>query len=434
MKNRINRWLQNPLALTLWASVAAFSTYFCMYAFRKPFTAGTFEGLTVWGIDLKVMLVVAQVLGYMLSKFIGIKVISEMSSKNRPLSIVVLIGFSGLALLIFNAVPTEWQPLCLFFNGLPLGLIWGIVFSFLEGRRMTEALGAGLAVSFIISSGVVKTVGKTLMLRYGFTEFQMPFITGSLFFIPLLMAVWMLSKIPPPSVLDLKSRSPRQPMTGLQRRLLFKKYSFGIVFLTAFYFILTAFRDFRDNFIVELWQSLGYDNAEILTTAELPVALCVLIIVASTVFIKNNAVAFWCNHLFILLGGLTLLISTYAYEMGFISPVAWMMLVGFGMYLAYILFQSLIFERMMATFKEIGNVGFLMYVADAFGYLGSILVMFYKHFSPKTFSWLSFFTHSSYIVGWSCLLLMSASFVYFFQRYETQKINHHAVSASIEPI
>jgi hypothetical protein len=233
----------------------------------------------------------------------------------------------------------------------------------------------------------------------------------------------MLSKIPPPSVLDLKSRSPRQPMTGEQRSMLFKKYSFGIVCLTAFYFILTAFRDFRDNFIVEIWQSLGYTNPDILTTAELPIAVSVLMIVASTVFIKNNAVAFWCNHLFIVLGGLTLLASTYAYEMGFISPVAWMMSAGFGLYLAYILFQSLIFERMMATFKEIGNVGFLMYVADAFGYLGSIIVMFYKHFSSKTISWLAFFTQANYIVGVACLVLVSVSFMYFFQRYETQKIN-----------
>jgi hypothetical protein len=432
MKKRIQTWLENDFALTLWASVAAFCTYFCMYAFRKPFTAGTFAGMSVWGIDLKVMLVVAQVLGYMLSKFVGIKVISEMSPRNRPLSIVVLIGFSWLALLIFNVVPTEWQPLCLFFNGLPLGLIWGIVFSFLEGRRMTEALGAGLAVSFIISSGVVKTVGKTLVTQYGFTEFQMPFITGGLFFIPLIIAVWMLSKIPPPSLLDVKNRSPRQPMSGEQRVNLFKKYSFGIVCLTAFYFVLTAFRDFRDNFIVEIWQSLGYNNADILTTAELPITISVLIIVASMVFIKNNAVAFWCNHLFILIGGLTLLLSTYSYEKGLISPITWMVSAGFGLYLAYILFQSLIFERMMATFKEMGNVGFLMYVADAFGYLGSITVMFYKHFRSKTLSWLTFFTQANYVVGFACLVLVSMSFMYFFQRYETQKINLHTVSGSIE--
>ncbi|MEZ6111840.1 MAG: DUF5690 family protein [Pirellulaceae bacterium] len=63
------------------AASAAFGTYFCMYAFRKPFTAGTFEGQEIWGLGLKTTLVISQLLGYMLSKFIGIKVISEMRAE-----------------------------------------------------------------------------------------------------------------------------------------------------------------------------------------------------------------------------------------------------------------------------------------------------------------------------------------------------------------
>ena len=94
MVKTIQQRLNNYTLLAIWASVAAFSTYFCMYAFRKPFTAGTFDGMTVWGLDLKIALVIAQVLGYMLSKFVGIKLISEMSPNRRPLSILVLIGFS----------------------------------------------------------------------------------------------------------------------------------------------------------------------------------------------------------------------------------------------------------------------------------------------------------------------------------------------------
>jgi hypothetical protein len=35
------------------AAAAAFCTYFCMYAFRKPFTAGTFEDQAVFGFGLK---------------------------------------------------------------------------------------------------------------------------------------------------------------------------------------------------------------------------------------------------------------------------------------------------------------------------------------------------------------------------------------------
>jgi hypothetical protein len=63
------------LWLSAWCVLAAFGTYFCMYAFRKPFTAAGFQDTTVWGLDYKTVLVTAQVLGYTFSKFLGIKVV-----------------------------------------------------------------------------------------------------------------------------------------------------------------------------------------------------------------------------------------------------------------------------------------------------------------------------------------------------------------------
>ena len=425
MKLKLQTGLRNEIFLTIWAGTAAFLCYFSMYAFRKPYTAGTYEGLTVGAFDYKIVLVVSQVLGYMVSKFIGIKVISEMTNKSRPLSILLLIGFAELSLLLFAFIPTPYNIVCLFFNGLPLGLIWGIVFSFLEGRRQTEAMGAALAVSFIIASGVSKSIGKTLISDYAVPEFWMPFTTGALFIIPLLIAVWMLTQIPPPSVFDEKMRSKRRPMNAKERAKFFRQYALGIVALVVFYLMLTAFRDFRDNFIVEIWSDLGYHNAAILTTAEIPIAILVLSIVAATVFIKDNAAAFWIQHLAIVVGCCVVMVSTYLFEYRFISPVMWMISVGFGLYLAYILFQSLIFERLIAAFKEVGNVGFLMYVADAFGYLGSVGIMFLKNFGAKTMAWSAFFIQASYVVSLSGIFLIFISFVYFYQKYEYRKITFH---------
>ena len=427
MTTKIQRWLSqsNDIVLTLWASVAAFSCYFSMYAFRKPFTAATYDDMSFWGMDYKIILVVSQVLGYMLSKFIGIKVISEMTAKNRPLSILCLIGFAELALLGFALVPKPYNIVCLFFNGLPLGLIWGIVFSFLEGRRQTEVMGAGLAASFILASGVSKSIGKTLILDYQIPTFWMPFATGALFIVPLLISVWMLSQIPTPSVLDEKMRSKRSPMNGKERKILFKRYVWGLVPLTVFYFMLTAFRDFRDNFIVEIWADLGYNNASILTTAEIPITIFVLIIVGLTVFIKDNATAFWVNHLAIMSGCAVVMLSTFLYENHWISPVSWMISVGFGLYLAYILYQSLIFDRLLATFREVGNAGFLMYVADAFGYLGSVSILFLKNFGAKKMAWSAFFIQASFIVSFAGIVLVFMSFFYFYQKYEYRKISFH---------
>ena len=174
-----------------------------------------------------------------------------------------------------------------------------------------------------------------------------------------------------------------------------------------------------------LFRSLGYHHATILTTAEIPIAVLVLGIVAATVFIKENAAAFWIQHLAIVVGCCVVMVSTYLFEYRFISPVMWMISVGFGLYLAYILFQSLIFERLIAAFKEVGNVGFLMYVADAFGYLGSVGIMFLKNFGAKTMAWSAFFIQASYVVSLSGIFLIFISFVYFYQKYEYRKITFH---------
>ena len=135
---------RKELLWAVWSIVAAFGTYFCMVAFRKPFTAASFDDVTVLGLGFKTVLITAQVTGYMLSKFVGIKVIAEMPPERRAVGIVVLIAMGEFALLLFGIVPRPWNAVCLFLNGLPLGMVFGLVLGFLEGRQLTEALAAGL--------------------------------------------------------------------------------------------------------------------------------------------------------------------------------------------------------------------------------------------------------------------------------------------------
>ena len=190
MMKRMRSWLAqaNPVVFVLFAGLAGFCAYFSMYAFRKPFTAATFDVVPGWdfALDYKIALVIAQVAGYALSKLIGVKVIAEMRAERRALAIVLLIGASWLALVLFAVTPAPWNVAAMFLNGLPLGLIWGLVFGFMEGRRTSEVLGAILCASFILSSGVLKSVGQTLVLKYGVSEMWMPVTTGFLF-VPLLL-------------------------------------------------------------------------------------------------------------------------------------------------------------------------------------------------------------------------------------------------------
>lgn len=71
--SRKRRGLVIRISSSFLITPAAFSTYLCTYAFRKPFTAATYDDLALGGVDYKTLLVIAQVAGYALSKFVGIR-------------------------------------------------------------------------------------------------------------------------------------------------------------------------------------------------------------------------------------------------------------------------------------------------------------------------------------------------------------------------
>lgn len=264
-----------------------------MYAFRKPFTAATYEN-TVWlGIGFKTILVAAQVAGYTLSKFIGIKVVSEMPARYRAVSILALIAIAEAALLLFAVTPVPWNFIWLFVNGLPLGMVFGLVLGFLEGRQVTESLSAGLCGSFIVASGFVKSTGRSLIEDFGVDAYWMPFVTGAIFVGPLIGFVFLLAQIPPPSQRDVEMRSKRSTMDRDQRKAFFSRHAVGLIGLLSIYVLLTLVRSIRDDFAVEIWRELGVlDEPDVFTRSELWVLIGVLVINGCSISIRNNRTAF----------------------------------------------------------------------------------------------------------------------------------------------
>ena len=178
--------------------------------------------------------------------------------------------------------------------------------------------------------------------------------------------------------------------------------------------LLTTFREFRDNFAAEVWKSLGYgDSPEIFTATEVPVSIAVLAVMGSLMLIKNNQKAFMVNHLIIFVGMVMIGVSTFLFQEKLISPPLWMILIGTGLYLGYVPFNSIFFDRLLAAFKYVGTVGFLIYVADAFGYLGSIGVLVFKEFGYSQLSWLEFFISAGYLISVVGSMLIAGSMLYF---------------------
>jgi hypothetical protein len=401
----------------LYGGTMAFGAYFAMYAFRKPFTVASFADVAPFIVQYKIALVIVQVFGYALSKIAGIKVISEMRAERRAVAILVLIGGAELALVGFAITPPPFNIGWMFVNGMMLGLIWGLVVGFIEGRRTSELLGAMLCASFIVSSGIVKSIGDSVMLKGWADEFWMPAVTGLLFVPLLLVCVLGLATLPPPSAEDERLRVARAPMNAKARRAMFLAFAPGLIAIIAIYVGLTALRDFRDNFAVEIWTGLGItNNAAIFTLSELPVGIIALVMLSSLMFIRDNRRAFMGNLVLVGLGLALTGICTLAFRTHLIGGVAWMVALGAGTYLAYTPFNALLFDRFIAASGKTGTAGFLIYVADAAGYASSVALLVFRNFGGVALSWVEFLEDTAYAVAVVGLALLLLSALYFFWR------------------
>jgi MFS family permease len=410
--------------VALYAAVICFLTYATVYAFRKPFTVGIFaDGPKILGLAFKDALVISQVLGYMMSKFYGIKFIAEMKKIGRGKLILMLVGISWISLLLLAIVPAPWSVIFLFTNGFPLGIIWGVVFSFVEGRKATDFIGAALAVSFIFSSGFVKSIAKTLQINFSITDWWLPFATGAVFFIPLVLLVYLMEKIPQPSDTDIEMRVTRLPMSNVERSNFISSFKPGLILFIVIYVFLTIFRDIRDNFAADIWRELGFGNQpSVFTATEIPITLFVLILIGSMILIKNNQKAFLITQYIIMIGFIIAGSSSFLFIQGFIGPFLWMTLVGLGLYIGYIPFNCILFDRMIATFRITGNVGFLMYLADSFGYLGSVSVILVKTVFHFQIHWSILYSWG--VVGLSIFGVMGSFFAIQYFNRKFQLIPH----------
>jgi hypothetical protein len=255
------------------------------------------------------------------------------------------------------------------------------------------------------------------MAIHGVSESWMPAATG-LCFLPLyVISVWLLNQLPEPDARDVAMRVEREPMDGAHRLAFMRRFLPGMMLLLIVYFVLTAYRDFRDNYGVEIFALLGYeDEPAIFTRTEVPVAFGVMAALAALNLIRDNRRGL-IGAYGIMMGGLILLgSSTLLLDAGALSGALWMILIGLGAYLAYVPFGSVLFDRTIASTRAAGTAVFAIYVADAVGYTGSIGVQIYRDLIHGALSRLAFFRGLTYFMSISGTILLAASCLYFLRK------------------
>jgi hypothetical protein len=248
------------------------------------------------------------------------------------------------------------------------------------------------------------------------SEVWMPAVTALHFLPVFLLAVWALQQIPHPNAADVAARGEREPMKRADRLAFLQQFAFGLVLLCVSYFFLTAYRDFRDNYQVEIFDGLGYryeENRVIITKTETLVMFGVMGALAMLSLIKDNRRGLLGAYGTMTFGVCLLGISTALLDAKIISGFWWMTLTGLGSYLAYVPVGSVLFERVLASTRFVGTAVFAIYVADAIGYTGSVGVQLYRDLVQSDLSRFGFFRGFSYFMSVLGVVCLGGSCAYF---------------------
>jgi hypothetical protein len=227
--------------------------------------------------------------------------------------------------------------------------------------------------------------------------------------------------MPEPTAEDVKLRTKRLPMDAGERKRFLQRFLPGILLTLVIYILLTIMRDVRDNFEVEIWRGLGNKDNTIYTKIDTVISIIVLVSMSLLILVKKNLKAFSIIHLMIITGCLCIVIGTVLFNMHLIGVLPWMTMAGLGLYLAYVPYNAIFFERMIASFHYKSNIGFIIYVSDSIGYLGSVTVLLVKELGRPTISWTEFFKEGVMVVGVVGAVCATLSLLYFLQSARKSK-------------
>ena len=398
----------------LWAGGTALLSYSLVYALRKPFTAAEFEGLQVFGMDYKIVVSIIQLLGYVSAKLLGIKYISELRPEGRLKFIIGSAALSEISLIAFGLLPMPYNIMALYFNGLSLGCMWGVIFSFLEGRRTTDILASIMGVSMALSSGVAKSLGLYTLNVLHVSEFWMPALIGAIAFPLLCFTGWMMTRFPQPTAADIASRSVRVTLNGHQRWALFRRFMPLLIMLFAANLLLTVQRDIKEDFIVCI---IDVSTVSSWAFAQIDsIATLVLLATFALLSTTYDHLKVLCILLVLSTCGMgTLAFLGANFEQVGLPTTIWLFLQSLCLDMAYLSFQTIFFERFIACFKIKGNVGFFTITIDFVGYLGTLALLLFKEFYASHIDWASFYNSMSLYIGIVCCLAFIGSLVYMIQ-------------------
>lgn len=403
----------------LWAGGTALLTYSLIYTLRKPFTAALYSDLELWGIDYKVMVTTIQIVGYLIAKFFGIKIISELKRADRFKFFAVSVVMAELSLVAFGMLPVPYNALAMFFNGLSLGCMWGVIFSFIEGRRVTDLLASLLGVSMVFSSGVAKSMGLYVMNELNIDQFWMPAFIGAIALPLLFLMAYSLIKLPHPDHEDIKHKSERSAIDATERKKIFRRYTAILTLILAANFVIVMLRDIKEDFLVNIIDMQG-QSSWMFAQVDTIITLIILGLFAVMTFVRKNIAVLVVMLILVVLSMGVMSYISFNYQVLDLSPMVWLFAQSLPLYIAYLTFQTIFFDRFIACFRIKGNVGYFIALIDFVGYAGTVFILFMKEAFSVDVNWFEMYNQMSALVGSISVVVFSAALYFLIRSYRRE--------------
>ena len=172
--------------------------------------------------------------------------------------------------------------------------------------------------------------------------------------------------------------------------------------------MLVVVRDIKEDFLVKIFdvEGGGY-SSWVFAKLDSVVTLVILALFGLMIFVRSNFRALLLLLGLVIAGMLVMAYVSFRYEALSLDPLVWLFIQSLCLYVAYLSFQTIFFDRFIACFRIRGNVGFFIVLIDFIGYTGTVLVLTVKEFCSPDVEWLPFYNRLAGYVGIACTVLFA---------------------------
>lgn len=161
-------------------------------------------------ISPKELLVLAFTLGFALGKIPAILFVSNLPPWKRLKFLLTTVSIAYVLIVgFFSITPTLVQAILVLLGAIPLSSMFGVLTQYLEGRRATEELSAGLSIVLLLGGAVSRCLASSVFGLLKEWDY-VPLIIASAYMPICLVSLVVLDTTPPPTKVDVTQRQERR--------------------------------------------------------------------------------------------------------------------------------------------------------------------------------------------------------------------------------